>query len=252
VSKSRPTPTHYSYTVYADPVTAQTFDRRRFGGPIGDLIASEQARVLANFVGRIKNRVILDVGTGTGRAALLLARAGARVTGVDPSAEMLAVAQRRADEEHLAVRFLPGDIHRLEFADRAFDVVISLRVLMHAADWRQSIAELCRVADQLVIIDYPSRASFAALQSLVRHVTHALGARTEPYRVLSDREIARELKRSGFRVRSVHRQFVLPIALHKAIGSRRFTRLSRKLSDRLGLLRLFGTPVSLVAERCVF
>jgi len=250
VSKSRPTPTHYSYTVYADPVTAQTFDRRRFGGPIGDLIASEQARVLANFVGRIKDRVILDVGTGTGRAALLLARAGARVTGVDPSVEMLAVAQRRADEEHLAVRFLPGDIHRLEFADRAFDVVISLRVLMHAADWRQSIAELCRVADQLVIIDYPSRASFAALQSLVRHVTHALGARTEPYRVLSDREIARELKRSGFRVRSVHRQFVLPIALHKAIGSRRFTTSTERWLDRVGLLKPLGSPVTLVAERC--
>ena len=127
-----PTPTHYSYTVYADPATAQTFDRRRFGGPIGELIASEQGRVLANFVGRIKDRVILDVGTGTGRAALLLARGGARVTAVDPSMEMLAVAGRRAAEENLAIRFLPGDVHRLEFGDRAFDVVISLRVLMHA------------------------------------------------------------------------------------------------------------------------
>lgn len=244
--------THYSYSVYADPATAQTFDRRRFGGPIGELIAAEQGRVLTNFVGRIKDRVILDVGTGTGRAALMLARGGARVTGVDASTEMLAVARRRADAERLAVQFLPGDVHRLEFGDRAFDVVISLRVLMHATDWRRSIAELCRVADQLVIIDYPSTLSFALLQSLARRVTHALGARTEPYRVLGDREIARELERSGFRLRSVHRQFVLPIALHKAIGSPRLTRLSRTLSERLGLLRLFGTPVTLVAERCVF
>ena len=90
---SKSEPTHYSYTVYADPATAQTFDRRRFGGPIGELIAAEQGRVLANFVGRIKDRVILDVGTGTGRAALMLARGGARVTGVDASAEMLAVAR---------------------------------------------------------------------------------------------------------------------------------------------------------------
>jgi ubiquinone/menaquinone biosynthesis C-methylase UbiE len=247
VSKSRPT--HYSYTVYADPATAQTFDRRRFGGPSGKLVASEQGRVLASFVGRIKDRVILDVGTGTGRAALMLARGGARVTAVDPSMEMLAVAERLAADENLAIRFLPGDVHRLEFGDRAFDVVVSLRVLMHAADWHQAVAELCRVADQLVIVDYPSRASFAALQSLFRRVIHALGARTEPYRVLSRGEIARELKRSGFTVVSVHRQFVLPIALHKAIGSRRFTRLSRRLSDRLGLLRLFGSPVTLVAER---
>ena len=165
---------------------------------------------------------------------------------------MLAIARRRAKEEQLSVRFLTGDVHRLEFADRSFDVVISLRVLMHAADWRQSLAELCRVADRLVIIDYPSVRSVASLQAIARRLTHALGARTEPYRVLSDAAIARELSTSQFRVRSVHRQFVLPIAAHKAIGWRRFTIWSRKVSDRLGLLRLFGTPVTLVAERCKF
>jgi ubiquinone/menaquinone biosynthesis C-methylase UbiE len=250
LSKSRPD--HYSYTAYADPATARTFDQRRFGGPIGQLIADEQARVLTNFAGSIKDRRILDVGTGTGRAALVLARGGACVTAVDASDQMLAIARDRAEEEHLSVRFLPGDAHRLEFGDRAFDVVVSLRVLMHAADWRQSVGELCRVADRLVILDYPSVRSFASLQAIARRVTHALGARTEPYRVLSDTAIARELAKSQFRVRSVHRQFVLPIALHKAIGSRRLTMLSRKLSSRLGLLRLFGSPVTLAAERCEF
>ena len=49
----KPRPTHYSYTVYRDPATAQTFDRVRFGGPIGAVIAGEQGRVLANFVGMV-------------------------------------------------------------------------------------------------------------------------------------------------------------------------------------------------------
>ena len=106
---------HYSYTVYADPATARTFDERRFGGPIGELVASTQARVLANMVGRIKDRSILDVGTGTGRAALLLARGGARVTAVDASEEMLAVARRRAADESVNVDFLLGDAHALDF-----------------------------------------------------------------------------------------------------------------------------------------
>jgi glycosyltransferase involved in cell wall biosynthesis/SAM-dependent methyltransferase len=247
-----PTPTHYSYTVYADPATAQGFDERRFGGPIGELVAAEQARVLASFVGRTDHQSILDVGTGTGRAALLFARAGADVTGVDASEQMLAIARRRAADEHLAVRFVSGDAHTLAFGDRSFDVVISLRVLMHAADWRRSIAQLCRVADSLVVIDYPSAFSFAVIQSMIRRLTHALGARTEPYRVLSDGAVARELATSGFRVRAFHRQFVLPIALHKAMGSPRFSLWSNRLSARLGLLRLFGTPVTLVAERCEF
>jgi hypothetical protein len=129
-------------------------------------------------------------------------------------------------------------------------VAICLRVLMHSPQWRRSLAELCRVADRIVILDYPSRCSAAILQSLWRRARHALGGRTEPYRVFSHTEIARALTRGGFRVRSVHRQFVLPIAFHKALGSRRLTVRLERLLDRLGLLKSLGSPVTLVAERC--
>ncbi len=53
-----------------------------------------------------------------------------------------------------------------------------------------------------------------------------------------------------FRVRAIHRQFVLPIALHKVIGSRSFTTRSEAAFNRLGLLKAFGSPVTLIAERC--
>ena len=241
---------HYSYRVYAEPATARSFDERRFGGPIGRIVAREQARVIADFVGDVEGRTILDVGTGTGRAALQMARGGARVTGIDASEEMLAVARQRASEEHLAVTFTVGDAHQLDFPDKSFDVVISLRVLMHAPAWRACLGELCRVATSLVVVDYPSARSFALFQAMARRVIHACGGRTEPYRVLRDRAVAAELARAGFRVRSVHRQFFLPIAVHKGIGSPRFTTASRVVFERLGLLRLFGSPVTLVAERC--
>jgi hypothetical protein len=48
----------------------------------------------------------------------------------------------------------------------------------------------------------------------------------------------------------VHRQFVLPIALHKAIGSRAITERVEHALERTGLLAWFGSPVTLVAERC--
>ena len=246
----RPDDTHYSYTLYADPVTARTFDERRFGGPIGALVAGTQARVLANMVGRVKDRSILDVGTGTGRAALLLARGGARVTGVDASEQMLAIARQRAVEEGLHVTFQSGDAHDLAFADRAFDVALSLRVLMHTPDWQRCIGELCRVADRLVIVDYPSATSVALIESMTRRLLHAAGRATEPYRVFRHRTIVDAFDRCGFRIRSVHRQFVLPIALHKAMGSRRLTEATERLLDRAHLLNTFGSPVTLVAERC--
>ena len=240
---------HYSYTVYADPGVAGTFDERRFGGPIGDLMASEQAAVLVRFIGEIDGRAVLDVGTGTGRAALLLAAHGASVTGIDASEAMLAVARQRAIEAGARVQFLPGDAHALGFEARSFDVTVSLRVLMHTPRWTQSLAELCRVAGRAVVVDYPSAWSFALCQSPGRKALHAVGVRTEPYRVFTDGEVARAFGRHGFRIRSVHRQFVLPIAMHKALGSRAFTERSERFFERIGLLGALGSPVTILAER---
>ena len=240
---------HYSYAHYADRANARSFDDRRFGGPIGELVAGTQGRVLANMVGRIQDRDVLDVGTGTGRAALLLARGGARVTAVDASEEMLAIARERAAHDLVSVRFLIGDAHALDFKDRSFDAVVCFRVLMHTPAWRRCIAEACRVADRLVIIDYPSAASLAIFEALFRRAFHAMGGRTEPYRVFTHAAIVDALRRNGFNVRSVHRQFVLPIAFHKLFGSRRFTLRVEHILDRLGLLKRFGSPVTLVADR---
>lgn len=240
---------HYSYTYYADAANAQSFDARRFSGPIGELVARGQADVLADMLGPVKGRRILDVGTGTGRAALLLAGAGAAVTGVDASEPMLAIARDRARESQTPVTFQVGDAHALEFGNRSFDVAVSLRVLMHTPRWRQCVAELCRVADRGIVLDYPSATSTALLQSMGRKVRHTLGGSTEPYRVFLDSQIRHELAAGGFHIVSIHRQFVLPIALHKTVGSRRFTEASEGLLARLGLLRLLGSPVTVYAER---
>lgn len=242
---------HYSYTAYADPAMARTFDERRFGGPIGELIASAQAAALANFVGRVHGRSILDVGTGTGRAALFFAGGGAKVTAIDASEEMLAVARKRAADQLVNIKFMSGDAHALDFRDRSFDVVVSLRVLMHTPKWRACVSELCRVSDRLVILDYPSRRSLARPHAAWRRLLHGFGRRTEPYRVFSDHEIAAALEKSGFRVRSMHRQFVLPVGFHKLFGSQKFTLALEDRLDRVGLLKTFGSPVTLVAERCV-
>ena len=246
-----PSSDHYSYSAYADPVMARTFDNRRFSGPIGELIAKSQARVLANMVGRINDREMLDVGTGTGRAAFILALGGAKVTAVDASEEMLAIARQRAAEQMLStIKFQRGDAHALDFGDRSFDVVVSFRMLMHTPQWKRCVAELCRVAERLVVVDYPSATSVALFESLARRGMHAAGIKTEPYRVFTHKTITQAFDRNGFRIRSVHRQFVLPITFHKAIRSRRFTLWSENLLDHTGLLKPFGSPVTLVAERC--
>lgn len=84
---------------------------------------------------------VLDVGTGTGNAALAAARAGAAVTAVDPTPELLAIARRRAGEEGLAVAFEEGDTDCLP---GTYDRVLSAFGAMYAPDHERAAAALVR------------------------------------------------------------------------------------------------------------
>jgi 2-polyprenyl-3-methyl-5-hydroxy-6-metoxy-1,4-benzoquinol methylase len=242
---------HYSYTVYAEPSTARRFDQQRFGGPVGQLVGAREAAAITRFASPISGHSVLDVGTGTGRIAMVLAQAGASVTGVDASEEMLKVGRERAAAQNTHVQFVAGDAHALNFPDRSFDVVVSSRVLMHTPRWDVCVAEMCRVARSRVVVDYPSARSLVLLQSLYRRASHALGGGSrQPYRVFLDRDLAAAFQRNGFQIRARDRQFVLPIGFYKLLGSARIAELSEGLLRRLGLARLFASPVTVLAERC--
>jgi SAM-dependent methyltransferase len=240
---------HYSYTHYEDPSVAAGFDAQRFGGPIGEYLLDSQASLIKVAFGSASAPRILDVGTGTGRAALTLLAHGAHVVGVDASAAMLGVAHARAAERGHRLSLGRADAQRLPFADRSFDGAVCLRVLMHAVDWRACVAELCRVTRWRVVLDFPALVSFAAVESGVRRVRRAFGQPVEAYRVLAEVQVAAALRAGGFRIALVHRQFVMPIAFHKAVGRLTFTKQVERALRGVGLLGLMGSPVTLVAER---
>lgn len=249
---------HYSYTHYASKDVAAGFDQLRFSGPIGEyLLETQEALLMTAFAplgtgqagATLAGCTLLDVGTGTGRAAIGLARAGATVVGVDASSEMLDVARERATAAGVAVTFDVGDAHALPFPDAHFDGAVSLRVLMHTPDWSRCVGELCRVARKRVVVDFPSLSSLAAVESAARHLKRAAGRPVEAYRVMSERSVVAAFESHGYRVVHVHRQFVLPIALHKAIGSLAFTRGIERVLAAVGFLWLAGSPVTMVAER---
>jgi len=72
-----------------------------------------------------RSKPVLDVGCGTGRHALELARRGYNVLGVDLSASMLAQGRQAAAFENLAVRFMQCDARQLPF-EQQFEVAIML------------------------------------------------------------------------------------------------------------------------------
>ncbi|MFO0705955.1 MAG: class I SAM-dependent methyltransferase [Nitrospira sp.] len=88
---------------------------------------------------------LLDVGCGSGQLALMAARDGLNVTGVDLADNWVERAQARARGEDLRVRFQQADAEALPFEDGAFDVVVSLIGAMFAPRPDLVSRELLRV-----------------------------------------------------------------------------------------------------------
>jgi len=74
-------------------------------------------------------RKVLDLGCGTGGHALILAKRGYEVEGVDRSTNMLGMAQERAKEANLPIKFINSDITRLNLG-RVFDAIIAMFAVM--------------------------------------------------------------------------------------------------------------------------
>jgi SAM-dependent methyltransferase len=68
---------------------------------------------------------VLDLACGTGVVAVTAARAGARVTGLDLTPELLAVARDNARTAAVEIDWHEGDVEALPFDDASFDVVVS-------------------------------------------------------------------------------------------------------------------------------
>ncbi|OHB70885.1 MAG: hypothetical protein A2W23_09600 [Planctomycetes bacterium RBG_16_43_13] len=88
---------------------------------------------------------ILDLGCGTGGHALILARRGYHVVGVDRSQDMLDIALSKAEKEKLSVEFVQGDITGIDLHQK-FDAVISMFAVMGYQTTNHALAEACRVA----------------------------------------------------------------------------------------------------------
>ena len=88
---------------------------------------------------------LLDVACGSGQLALIAAREGVRVTGVDIAENLIERAQARSVAQGLRARFRVADAEALPFPDASFDVVASLIGAMFAPRPDRVAKELTRV-----------------------------------------------------------------------------------------------------------
>lgn len=100
---------------------------------------------LVSRIGAAEGERVLDIGAGTGNAALPAAAAGCAVVASDLTPELFEAGRRRAAEAGVELDWVEADAEQLPFEDGAFDVVLSTFGIMFAPRHRVAAAEAARV-----------------------------------------------------------------------------------------------------------
>lgn len=110
-----------------------------------ETITTPAAAKLVRFAGLGVGQQVLDVACGTGVVAVTAARAGARVTGLDFTPELLQRARENAELAGVEIEWHEGDVEQLPFPDSSFEFVFSQFGHMFAPKPDVAIAEMLRV-----------------------------------------------------------------------------------------------------------
>jgi ubiquinone/menaquinone biosynthesis C-methylase UbiE len=140
-----------------------------FQTPQGRYIDKREKDLILELVAPRRGERLLDVGCGTGEHLALFQNSGCDVTGIDPSAPMLAVARQKLGHK---VELLPGKAEDLPFSDNEFDIVSMILSLEFATDPEKAISEAIRVSRGRVFIGVLNKFSAIALQRRVRGLFH--------------------------------------------------------------------------------
>jgi 2-polyprenyl-3-methyl-5-hydroxy-6-metoxy-1,4-benzoquinol methylase len=218
----------------------------RFSGAVGEYFLERQSGIILGLLRPRPGAMVLDVGGGHAQTAVPLHAAGFGVTVTGSSAACLRRLERFMEPG--AYRFCQCPLLPLPFADRSFDVVIAIRLLAHAPQWRLQVAELCRVARSTVIVDYPDLRSVNALSERFFGMKKRIEKNTRPFQCFRRGDVLREFRAHGFVAPARRPEFFIPMAVHRALGRARLSRALEAACRGLGLTRLFGSPVLLRAE----
>jgi SAM-dependent methyltransferase len=112
--------------------------------PLELMTAPPAARLVEYARVRAGHRV-LDVACGTGVVAVTAARAGAQVTGLDLTPQLLVRARENAQIAGVEIPFHEGDVEELPFESASFDIVLSQFGHMFAPRPDVAIAQMLRV-----------------------------------------------------------------------------------------------------------
>jgi ubiquinone/menaquinone biosynthesis C-methylase UbiE len=228
-----------------DVETASDSYARRFAGEAGRFLLAQQESAIRAVLDGWHGGSVLDVGGGHAQLTPLLKTLATDVCVLGSDTSSL----KRIRQLHPDCAAVAGDLLRLPFASRTFDLVAAVRLLPHVRRWPRLLAELCRVARSIVVVDYPRPKGFNSLTPLLFPLKKRLEGDTREYRNFRDAEIDGVFAACGFEPTRREAELLLPLVLHRSThGSAALRAVERSAKD-LGLTQLLGSPVVLRADR---
>jgi SAM-dependent methyltransferase len=232
----------------ADVETASDDYARRFAGAVGKWFLERQASSVRELLAGVpRGGRVLDLGGG--HAQLL-------PVWVDAGYEVVVVGSDESCATRLApwlaegrCRFEVANLIALPFSSRSFDAVVSVRLLSHVSAWRELVREMCRIAKRCAVVDYPSTRSVNAFSEGLFAAKKRLEGNTRPFTLFDPQEVVAAFLAEGFRVAESRPQFLWPMVLHRMLGRAAVCRALEAPGKVAGLLRLFGSPVIVRADR---
>lgn len=130
-------------------------------------------------LGPVEGKTLLDVGCGDGQNSVMLARMGAKVTGIDVSPRAIEVAHRRAEVNGVSdrVRFVCAPVEKADLPEGCFDIVWGEGILHHVLDDLELVlSHLARCAKRegLLIFSEPIN-----LSPMLRRIREHVPIRTD-------------------------------------------------------------------------
>jgi ubiquinone/menaquinone biosynthesis C-methylase UbiE len=143
-----------------------------------------------------RGQLVLDVGAGSGNAAIPAAAAGATVTASDLTPELFDAGRRIADSQGVELEWVEADAEALPFADNGFDVVTSCLGAMFAPHHQAAADELvrvCRPGGTIAMINWTPQGFIGQLFATMKPYAAPLPPDAESAPLWGSEEHVREL-----------------------------------------------------------